>query len=725
MADTAIFANDPFPFSLNQSWQLRPVQEFGHGFYPRDDAGWLPTCVPGHWQQHPELELYAGKMVYRCRFTRPNAQKLPGERLWLRVNGAFYWSQPYFNGVDLQRHEGYFIPYESEITDFIEDQNELLIEVECPEERHKSNKRLITGIFSHWDAMDRLANPGGIWLPVEVQRSGSVRLGTVRCHTETLSEHFAQLRFQVKLDSRAATQATLRWTIRPQTFAGAVQVQEQRRTLRAGQQELSGFLKLRDPQLWWTHDLGEPHLYTVELEIVLDEHVSDRTSFSFGVRRFELRDWIPYLNGVRFLIKGNNYGPGDTRIATMTPQRCEEDLALARDCHMNLLRVHAHVDHPAFYEAANRAGILIWQDMPLQWLYDQSILPEAKRQTQAMVHLLYNHPSVVIWCMHNESVYTVDTSDERLITRLRTYNSALGFNWSRDVFDKQLKQVAQQEDHLRPVIRSSGEATIPRYREGTDTHLYFGWYLSYGTLQDAEVMRKRFPANMRFVTEFGAQSFPNLESSLRFIDPDIAKLDLDILQTRHHFQPHILSHWVNWQSAQSLAELIDMTQDYQIFINRYYIDRLRVAKYRPTGGIVPFMFHDSNPAVQWSVIDYWRVPKRSYAALKLAFSPQYACAIFDPRSFRVGEAVTIVLHAVNDAQRVVRHATLDAWLCDADGKEIAHVSHRLHMPADCLAFEVDRLRLTPPRPGRYTLALALRGDDCTTVEQSYSITVTS
>jgi beta-mannosidase len=686
--------------------------------------------VPGHWQQLTGLDRHIGKVLYRCHFAHDIEHSALvtrhspfATRYWLRVNGAFYWSQPYLNGVDLGRHEGYFIPYEREVTGLLEAENTLLVEVECPDEERKVGKRLITGVFSHWDGIDPETNPGGIWLPVELHQSGPVRLGQVRCHTEAVSDDFAQLRFWAPLDSALAADVTLHWEISPLNFAAPVQRFEQRRRLAEGQQELSGFLKLRDPRLWWTHDLGEPNLYTISLEVLVDGEMSDRHSFTFGIRRFELRDWVPHLNGVRFLAKGNNYAPGDARIAVMTREDYDRDLLLARECHMNLLRVHAHVEHPAFYEAANAQGVLLWQDMPLQWLYQPAVLPEARRQTRAMVRLLYNHPSVAIWCMHNEALFVEDTGDESRLARWRTFGSLLGYNWNRTVLDTQLAQIAREEDPRRAVVRSSGELGIPGMREGTDSHAYFGWYASYGSLARGEQLLRRFPSQTRFVTEFGAQSFPNVESCLRFMPAEIGRIDTELLRRRYSFQPDIMANWVDWRAAGSLDELVRMTQDYQIFINRYYIDRLRVGKYRPTGGIVPFMFQDANPAITWSIVDYWRVPKRSYYAMALAFSPQYVCAIFDLRRYRVGAPLALELYAVNDAQRDVRAARFDAWLRDEAGRELAHAHRTIDLAADCMAFVVDRLRFTPRATGCYTLTLGLSGEGCSTVEHSYTIEV--
>jgi beta-mannosidase len=618
--------------SLNGTWQLLPVESFAQGYYAADDQTWLTQDLPAHWQQHPLLERYAGKVVYRRQVSLPEPH--PDRRYWLRLNGTFYWSQPFFNGVDLGRHEGYFAPQEHEVTAWVAAENTLVVEVECPEEHNKVGKRLITGVFSHWDCLDPDTNPGGIWLPVELIETGAVRIGQIQLHTEQITDAVAELRFQASINASAAQDVTLRWTLTPHNFAGAVQTIEQRRALAAGTQAIGGLLEVHDPQLWWTHDMGHPNLYRITLEVICDAGCSDAQALTFGIRTFRMQDWIAYINDVRLFIKGNNYPPGDTRIATMTREAYDRDMDLARECHMNMLRVHAHVEHPAFYEAANTAGILIWQDFPLQWTYQKAILGEARRQVAQMVDMLYNHPAIVIWCMHNEPIHVADTKDDRFITRMQVYASVFVFSWSRDVLDTQLKEITEARDRTRPAIRSSGEYAIPGWHEGTDSHFYYGWYSYYGRLHSWPKLIRAFPKLIRFVTEFGTQSFPNLESSQKFIDPDITQVDWDHIVERHHFQSNMMALWLDWRKATSLEDLVRLTQDYQIEVNRFYIDRLRYYKYRPTGGIVPFMFHDSNPAVQWSIIDYWRVPKRSYAAMRTAFSPQYLFSILDEEVYQ-------------------------------------------------------------------------------------------
>lgn len=736
--------------ALGGAWRLLPTDSFRQGFYPLDDDAWLEQELPAHWQQHPLLERYTGKVVYRKRFdleelgawgvglaapsAAPRGDVLPDSdplapgrqprapRYWLRLNGVFYFSQPYFNGVDLGRHEGYFTPQEHEVTRWVQEHNELVVEVECPDERDKTGKRLVTGVFSHWDCMDPLLNPGGIWLPVELIASGPVRVREVLLETRAAGAEAAELRFHATLDSAAARDVTLRWTFAPRNFPGVVQQIEQPRALAAGEYEIAGTLQLRDPQLWWPHDMGHPSMYQVTLEVLDAGEVSDAHSFGFGVRTFAMHDWVPHINGVRFFAKGNNYPPTDARLATVTPEQCRADMRLAQQCHMNMLRVHGHVGHPALLDAADEAGVLIWQDFPLHWLYQRAVLPEALRQSRQMVRLLYNHPSVVVWCMHNEPIFVVDPKDERWHMRARSYASVFLYSWNRDVLDTRLAAAVAKEDATRFVVRSSGEYAVPFARPGSDGHFYYGWYKIYGALRSWEPIIRRFPDNIRFVTEFGAQSFPNVESCLKFMDADVRRIDYRRLTERHQFEFNIMDYWLPWRDASSLDELVALTQGYQAHINRFYIDRLRHAKYRPTGGVLPFMFHDPNPAVGKSVLDYWRVPKASYDAMRLAFSPQYVFTLVGPDPYPAGAAVDLPIYVVNDAHHDVPVA-VRALLTDPGGAELARVERVFALPADCMAMEIERLRLTPERAGTYTLTLTMRPAEGEEIVNRYEIVV--
>ncbi len=686
------------------TWDICPVQAFGGPADPLE--GWLSIEVPSHWQQHPELETWAGKVVYRKRF---QFDRRDDRRYRLVLPGTFYWSTVFLNGVPLGDHEGYFSPRVYDITDVLKQENELVVQVDCPDEKAKNGKRLITGVFSHWDCLDPTTNPGGLWLAPELHESRGAFIDLVRVHTQEIEPSRARL--EVRVDITAARDETLRLraVYTPATFEGPGFTFEHEVALSSGPNALAFSHDLDSPRLWWPHDMGAPDLYRLELSLVRgSETVVDRWAEDIGVRTIEVDDWRFYINGVSLFIKGNNYPPTDTRIATCTRERVEKDLALAKGCHCNMLRVHAHVAHPTLYRAADRAGVMLWQDFPLQWCYRKEVLPIARKQIAEMIRLLYNHPSIALWCCHNEPIHIVDTKDEDLVSMSRTAFSIFGWSWNRDVMDVQLAEVARREDPSRFVDWCSGHPTL-RKKKGSDTHFYFGWYRSEGKRRYFETVLRLTPHNARMISEFGAQSFPNLETCHKFMDPDIARVDWEHLEQRHSLQTELMRHWVGLDHP-SLEALVEASQSYQIMLNRYYIDRIRHLKYRPAGGLLPFMFTDSNYAVQWSIVDYDRVPKASYYAMQKAFSPQYAFLLLDADAYPVGTRVTFPLFVVNDARKRFPHVTVRFTLSEPQGATLLERSFELPLPADSVAIEVGRLEATCDRPGTYVARVHLEGE---------------
>ena len=94
--------------------------------------------------------------------------------------------------------------------------------------------------------------------------------------------------------------------------------------------------------------------------------------------------------------------PGSLKlIEDVVIEELAADIALAKDANLDLVRVHGHISRHELYDAADEAGMVVWQDFPLQWSYARSIRKQAQRQAREAVDLLGHHPSVAIWCDHN------------------------------------------------------------------------------------------------------------------------------------------------------------------------------------------------------------------------------------------------------------------------------------------------------------------------------------
>ena len=117
-----------------------------------------------------------------------------------------------------------------------------------------------------------------------------------------------------------------------------------------------------------------------------------------------LRRWVCSVNGERLFLKGACHGPTRAALAEASADEVRADVDHAARAGLDLLRVQAHVARPELYDAADEAGLLLWQDLPLHGAYARGIRRQAARQAQAMVDLLGHHPSVALWCPHDEPV---------------------------------------------------------------------------------------------------------------------------------------------------------------------------------------------------------------------------------------------------------------------------------------------------------------------------------
>ncbi len=611
-----------------------------------DDDAWPIVTVPGHWRSDPAFAETDGPVVYRTAFTDPgdfgpghDDERAGPRRTWLVLDGLFYTSDVWLDGTYLGDTEGYFFPHQLEITDQLEARSEhaLAVEVACAPPSDRTAKRSLTGLFQDSDLLDHEWNPGGIWRPVRLEQSGPVRVRHWRVRCREVTEQAATLAVRVVLDTAEAQSVELITTVVPRTHDGhatSLDGREHRRSqsLAAGENRVEWTVNIPHPKRWWPRTLGDQPLYDVAVEVHTETRgLSDRRRVHTGLRTVEMRNWITFVNGERLFLKGANLGPTRMALAAATPTEIARDVALAADAGLDFLRVHAHVSRPELYDAADETGMLLWQDLPLQRGYSRSVRAQARRQAREAVDLLAHHPSVFVWCGHNEPATGV--ASQALPT------------WNRTLLDRAVKTVLERNDGTRPVIAHSGVAPHPPQFDGTDSHLYFGWHT--GDDRDLGPFLARWPRRGRFVSELGAEAVPDSDD---FVGaerwPD---LDWDDLARRHGLQKEAFDRYVPPAAFDRYDEWKAATQAYQARLLRYQIETLRRLKYRPTGGFAMFCLADASPGVTFSVLDHLRVAKPGYDALRAACQPVVVLADRPPAHVHPGDRVHLDVHVVSDA----------------------------------------------------------------------------
>ena len=688
--------------AISGPWRATLADEDLRRSYPDpgfDDSSWAAIEVPGHWRSNDAFNTTDGPLLYRTHFEaeRPDDE----ERAWLTLDGAFYQTDIWLDGTYVGDTEGYFFPHTFEVTEQLAERSEhvLGIEVGCPRPSDKKAKRAITGVFQHWDCFDPEWNPGGLWRPVRVERSGPVRINRLRVLCSDATPERAVVRLRALLDARDACAVELRTTI------GADVEQRTEQRLAAGENRVDWTVTVESPRLWWPHALGAQELVDVGVEVTLADRgvPSDRRVVRTGLRQVRVKDWIFTVNGERLFLKGANQGPTRMQLAEAAAEELERDVVLAKEAGLDLLRLHAHVSRPEIYAAADQHGVLLWQDMPLQWGYARGIRKQAARQAREMVDLLGHHPSIVLWCGHNEPM-ALDIEpggdfDFRRVAMEMARQQQLP-TWNKTILDASVHRALEKSDSTRPSIPHSGVFPHPG-SGGTDSHLYFGWY--WGDERRLPELLGRWPRLARFVSEFGAQAVPADDS---FMDPERwPDLDWERLGRRHALQrryfaeqglePVEFPSFDSWRAA---------TQRHQATVIRFHIETLRRLKYRPAGGFAQFCFADGHPGVTWSVLDADRNPKLGHEALVAACAPVIIVADRPDAVYQPGDSLSLDVHVVSDLREPFE-ATVTASLDMAGTK--AEWTWGGEVDADSCVRVGTVQAVTPEASGRLTLDLAL------------------
>ena len=207
---------------------------------------------------------------------------------------------------------------------------------------------------------------------------------------------------------------------------------------------------------------------------------------------------------------------------------------------LDLLRIHAHVTRPEFYDAADAAGLLLWQDFPLQWGYSRGARKQAARQAREMVDLLGHHPSIGIWCAHNEPLAVDFQPGERdpPARDVREWARAMFLpSWNKDVLDRSVEP-RDPQGRPDPRGRRRTRAILPGIGSGGHRHALLLRLVPRPRWTASRRRCRRFPRLARFVSEFGAQAVPD---SAEFMQPERwPDLDWDDLFEHHACQKRLL-----------------------------------------------------------------------------------------------------------------------------------------------------------------------------------------
>jgi exo-1,4-beta-D-glucosaminidase len=357
---------------------------------------------------------YAVSWWYRKQFTAPASYA--GKTIWLNFKGINYRANVWLNGKQIANSNdvaGAWRTYEFNVTSNVKPggENVLAVQVFAPTPKDLA----IT--FVDWNPAPPDKNMG-LWREVYLATSGPValRYPSVMSKLDPPANDSAQLTVTAQLKN-ATDQA-----IKGRLKAAITNIIGSKPEIRRVEQDVElapheardmkftadkfEQLVVSHPQLWWPAQMGEPHLYALDLDFEVDGVVSDHAHSEFGIREItsDLNSTggrAFHINGKNILIRGGGWTPD--MLLREDPQRLHDEFRYVRDMGLNTIRMEGKLETEEFFTIADRQGILVMAgwcccDFWEQWKHwkpeDYEI---AKQSLRDQIYRLRSHPSLLMW----------------------------------------------------------------------------------------------------------------------------------------------------------------------------------------------------------------------------------------------------------------------------------------------------------------------------------------
>ena len=217
-----------------------------------------------------------------------------------------------------------------------------------------------------------------------------------------------------------------------------------------------------------------PYLYTLVLAPTApggDHKPYSYVSQQVGFRRVEIKDGQLMVNGKRIMIKGVNRHEMDPDGGyVVSPERMEQDIAIMKRLNINAVRTCHYPDDPRWYDLCDKYGIYVCAEAN-QESHGLGYDDDSKAKTPMMakpimernqhnVKVNFNHPSVIMWSLGNETGWS------------QNFNAAYDWIRSQDAqrpiqYERAVYEPSGKTDIVCPMYWS--QAACERYARSTSS----------------------------------------------------------------------------------------------------------------------------------------------------------------------------------------------------------------------------------------------------------------
>lgn len=513
--------------SLNGYWDyaITGTMTFPSSYDGKILVPFSPECQLSGVQRQLQPEEF---LWYRTTLPEWKGDSAEEQRLLLHFDAVDYLAEVYVNGQFVISHQGGYLPFSADITDFLkEDSNELLLRVQDQTDSQDQARGKQTlhrgGIF--------YTAQSGIWQSVWLE--------------QVPASHIENLRFETDYDAcrvtahiNACCQKDL-GTLGIRVFCAGQEIAAQSLTIKAAPasreapfRRITASLSFTIGKEWfrsWSPE--EPFLYDVE--VTFD---NDRVKSYFALRCYSIEKPagkpVFCLNHKPYFLMGvldQGYWP-DGLYTAPSDEALLYDIRSMKELGFNMLRKHIKVESARWYYHCDRLGMIVCQDMvnggssyhmPVI-SYFPTLLPSLssrfkdtrhysllsrkdekarqawEKECRETVKYLSFFPSIAIWVPFNEGWGQFDS--ERITNMIRTLDPSRLIDSASGWFDQGCGDFISEHNYFRPLA-------VPTKKWGNRAYFLseyggFACHLKGHTSVDRVFGYKRFDTLEEFKTAY-------------------------------------------------------------------------------------------------------------------------------------------------------------------------------------------------------------------------------
>ena len=365
-------------------------------------------------------------------------------------------------------------------------------------------------------------------------------------------------------------------------------------------------LKIKNPELWYPHNMGEPKLHNLTIKSLLNNYTKTQ---EIGLREIKviknklqnntiIRNYK--INNKNLLIKGGGWTPD--LFLRENPNHYLTQIKYIKHMNLNSIRLEGKFEHNEFYSYCDKYGILIisgfncadaWQ----RWdLWDDFTINLSNKIIKSLIKKLNKHPCVLTFILGSDFPPLKDIE----ITWREIFKNE---NWENDI-------LSSATNKNETGVKMSGP---------------YSWVPPNYFLCDTE---KKYGGAWGFLTEGGPGENPLRYGSINLVfnKSDLIKIPYNNSVWEYHcgnsnnfnnlnkfFKPLNLRYGnlINFDDflKKSAASVFEN--------HKSMFESFNIKKYE-SSGIIHWMLNNAWPSNIWHLYDYFLTPTPSYFAVKKA-----------------------------------------------------------------------------------------------------------